>query len=270
MNEQMRQTVIELVVSVGESVMRWREDGCARTIHSVREMKTEADRRAHDLLVCGLTSLFPDVPVISEEDSFHEDRRPDEYWIIDPIDGTASWYEGYSGFVCQAAFIQGKAPVFGVLHAPALKKTWHACLGYGAWLNGRQLPALSKNSERLILVDNYPEPRRASRAVAHVLRVDEYIESGSLGLKCALVADGTADLFVKDVVVRDWDIAPAWVLLHEVGGYVCLPNGGTYEFSGFFEKSRGVVAARDSALADRVVSLLQKRDDATEGGSSFE
>ncbi|NCC84309.1 MAG: inositol monophosphatase [Clostridia bacterium] len=269
MNPRMQQSVIDVVVSVGESVLSWQEDFRARTILSVREMKTEADRRAHDLLHSGLTSLFQYVPVISEEDMIREDHRPDEYWIIDPIDGTASWYEGYSGFVCQAAFIQGEAPVFGVLHAPALKKTWYARLGYGAWLNGKLLPAISKNSERLILVDNYPEPRRASRTVANVLRVDEYIESGSLGLKCALVADGTADLFVKDVVVRDWDIAPAWVILHEVGACVCLPNGVAYEFSGSFEKTGGIVVARDSALAGRVVSLLQKRDTAQGGGSLF-
>lgn len=262
MSEGMWQAAIDLVISVGERVLSWRGLPSAKKIHSIQDMKTEADRKAHELLREGLSALSLDFPIISEEDPFHDDCRSDAYWIIDPIDGTASWYEGYPGFVCQAAFIENDVPIFGVLHAPVLEKTWYALLGHGAWLNGKQLPAIVQSNNRLVLVDNYPKPKRASLVVTKSLSVDEYVESGSIGLKCALVADGTADLFVKDVVVRDWDIAPAWVLLYEVGAHICLPDGGIYKFSGSYEKELGILVARDCALACRVVSVLQGRDDA--------
>ena len=41
-----------------------------------------------------------------------------------------------------------------------------------------------------------------------IMGTDCYYESGSIGLKSVLVADGTADLFVKDVNVRSWDLSP--------------------------------------------------------------
>ena len=35
-----------------------------------------------------------------------------------------------------------------------------------------------------------------------------YIESGRLSMKSLLVCLGLADIFVKDIPVRDWDVAP--------------------------------------------------------------
>ena len=87
-----------------------------------------------------------------------------------------------------------------------------------------------------------------------------YLESGSLGLKSVLVAEGTADLFVKNVCVRDWDLAPAAVILQEVGGKLSLSDGSPFVFDGQYEKSNGFIVARDQSLltdAVKTFSLLQ-------------
>ena len=70
-----------------------------------------------------------------------------------------------------------------------------------------------------------------------------------------LVADGTVDAFVKDVVVRDWDLAPADIILSEVGGSICLLNGDKYLYSGSYEKENGFIVSRDSSLMMKIVSL---------------
>ena len=77
-----------------------------------------------------------------------------------------------------------------------------------------------------------------------------------MGLKAVLVADGTADLFVKDVVVRDWDLAPAAVILKEVNGVLLQADGKDYPFSDSFEKDIGFVIARDEKLSSEVISYL--------------
>jgi len=249
--------VVRLVESVGRRIDSWRNDKEARKIHSVSDFKTKADRLAHDLLVEGLGQLCSGVDVVSEEDQFHDDLRPDVYWLIDPIDGTASWYEGYNGFVCQVAYLEYGIPIFGVIHAPALQKTWRALLSAGAFLNNEKLQMLNK-SDRLIVIDNYPTPRHAAETLVKNLPATGYYESGSIGLKGALVADGTADIFAKDVVVRDWDIAPIVPILLEVGGTICQLDGAAYEFIGSYAKPRGVVIACTKDLSDRAISILQK------------
>lgn len=249
--------VISLLKSVGSHIVAWCNDTEARRLHSVQEFKTEADRRAHDLLIEGLGKLSPGVGVISEEDLIHDNVRPDVYWLIDPIDGTASWYDGFKGFVSQAAYIEQGIPIFGVIHAPVLQKTWSALRSSGAFLNNKKLQKLVR-SDRIIVIDNYPTPRRAAQILIKYLPATGYYESGSIGLKGALVADGTVDIFAKDVTVRDWDIAPIVPILMEVGGTICQPDGTAYEFKDSYVKPKGVVIARDKNLSNRAISIFQK------------
>lgn len=255
MNHETFLAVIKLMQTVGQHLLDWRDDSKAYQVHSRKGFKTEADQRAHRLICHELLRLSPNIPVLSEEDQFHSKHRPNHYWLIDPIDGTASWHEGFDGFVTQAALMQGGTPVFGVVHAPALAKTWTAALGKGAFLNGDLLPPLIPR-KGIILTDNYSSPRHAAAVLSARLPVTDYVESGSLGLKCCLVADGTADLFVKDVVVRDWDIAPAASILAEVGAVLSLPDGSNYEFSGPMEKKLGILIARNAHLASDAVDIL--------------
>jgi len=249
--------VSKVMVTAGELISNWREDQTQRRIHSIKDFKTQADARAHEFLSERLIELYPGVPVLSEEAEWNG-IRPAAYWLIDPIDGTASWYEGFAGFATQAAFIEAGRVIYGVVCAPALGVVWDGLAGKGAWRNGIIMPKLNR-SDRLLVCDNYPEPRRASKLVAEHLPSTGYVESGSLGIKCCLVADGTADLFVKDVVTRDWDIAPAAPILAGVGAILSLPDGDEYRFEGAMEKPAGVLVARDAELARDAVRVLREK-----------
>lgn len=247
--------VTALIEEVGRQIAMWRNDSTAKHLYSVVDFKTEADRRAHDLICAGLARLFPGVEVVSEESPLHLAKRPDKYWLIDPIDGTASWYNGFDGFVTQAAYIEYKVLQFGIVHAPVYGKTWTAVKGDGAQLNGNAMPRLAAN-ERLIVTDNTKTPHGIACNIIAMLPATGYLESGSLGLKSTLVADGSADLFVKDVCVRDWDLAPAAVILQEVGGCLALADGSPYVFDGLFEKVGGFIVARDEILMGKVVNAF--------------
>ncbi len=246
--------VLELVAEVGKKLVAWQSDGALREIHSEKDFKTEADRQAHEILNKGLSRLFPNVPVISEEDASHLDERPEKYWLIDPIDGTASWYNGFNGFVSQVALIVNGRPIFGVIHSPRMGATWSAEVGCGAYLNGVLLPKLTTH-DRIMFVDNTPCAHGITKRLMESLDTRAYLECGSMGLKSVLVADGTVDAFVKDVVVRDWDLAPVDVILNEVGGGICLLNGGPYVYTGSYEKSGGFIVARDESLMLQILSL---------------
>lgn len=244
-----------LMESVGKAIVVWQSEPKFRQLYSEADYKTEADRQAHDQISRGLIQLFPSIEIVSEENSSHDHARPSEYWLIDPIDGTASWYHGFSGFVTQAAYIEHGKPLFGVVHAPLLSKTWTAVHGKGAYLNGKRLSKLAK-ADRLIVTDNSPVPHGISQYIIARLGATGYLESGSLGLKTVLVAEGSADLFVKDVCVRDWDIAPAAVILQEVGGSLSRLDGSPYVFSGSYEKHGGFIVARDQSLLSEVIRVL--------------
>ena len=159
--------------------------------------------------------------------------------------------------MCQAAYIENNTPIFGVIYSPFFHKTWTAFLGDGAYLNGKLLPSLN-NSNRLIFADNTSSPNGITKSLMSILPSTGYFESGSLGLKSVLVADGTVDLFVKDVSVRDWDLAPAWVILQEVGGCLMQITGDLFNFKGSYEKEKGFIVARDKVLMNSALDALKK------------
>ena len=251
---------VAAAVEVGGMVADLRAS-LADLLHSDRfEAQHLADMQAHKALVRRLGDAYPGIPVVSEEDGVHDTIRPSDYFLIDPIDGTASWAGGYPGFVCQIARIRDGIPVFGVIHAPVLGRTWVAKLGAGASLNGVSVPPLGDERSRpTVVVDNYPVARGVSADLMAWLGECNYVESGSIGLKAALVASGEADLFVKDVVVRDWDVAPAMVLIGEVNGFLTNPDGTPFTLAGPYEKPRGLLVARSRILGEDVAAWLASR-----------
>jgi len=256
---------VEAVVEVGDAVALLRQTLAAEIARDRLAAQGRADMYAHGRLNELLAAMDPGVPVISEEDSAHSDDRPDVYWLIDPIDGTASWSGGFDGFVCQLARIERGIATFGAIHAPLLRLTWRATRGAGAFLNGQRLPILREPTtpRSLVVVDNYPQARGVSRDLIEWLGNATYLESGSIGLKAALVASGQADIFIKDVVVRDWDVAPALALAQEVGAFMSRTDGSPFLLTGSYEKVDGLIATAGATLGNRVSGWMSKNPSGT-------
>jgi 3'(2'), 5'-bisphosphate nucleotidase/myo-inositol-1(or 4)-monophosphatase len=216
------------------------------------QYKAEADDIAHEFLSSKLVKIL-DVPIISEEDiGSQQEKRPIMYWLIDPIDGTASFAGGYPGFVSQVALIMHGIPVNALVFAPVLDKLYTATIDEGTYLNGIPIKLNTILADPLTLVDNYPEPRGIAITIFQALSCKYYLESGSIGLKICLVAEGVADVFVKDVTVRDWDIAPGHLILKEAGGCLMQFSGQKYEYFGDYEK-KGLIATSRQELLERVL-----------------
>ncbi len=245
-----------IVTSVGREILSWRGSRAAQGAWHGSQLKTEADLRAHAALTRELKRILPDIPVVSEEDGTSQSpARPPRYWLIDPIDGTASFSEGYPGYVTQVALIEDCQPRFGAIYAPALDLLYLAQRGKGATLNGKPL-RIANNPRRRVLIDNTPEPRGAARVVFERLRCTGYLESGSISLKICRVAEGTADVFVKDITVRDWDIAPAHLVIGESGGILAgLHGAAEIPYAGGYERG-GIVAATSAELVAEARAAL--------------
>lgn len=245
----MLKTLETVMRELGGLLMEWRTLGMTDGHWEGAQLKADADRCAHNFLVEHLSRFWPSVPIISEEDeSKHDACRPDEYWLIDPIDGTASFCNGFDGFVTQVALMRKCQPVLAVVHAPALDLTYTATQDGPAFCNSAVISTVKSGIRVPILIDNYPEPRGIARNVYDEICCGGYVESGSIGLKICRVADGTADLFFKDIAVRDWDLAPADLILARAGGLLTTLAGRVFPYDGEFERV-GLIASGNRELS---------------------
>lgn len=210
------------------------------------------DIEAHEFLMRELGNLLPNVVVLSEEDAqARAEVRPKTYWLIDPLDGTASFVDGFSGFVTQAALINDSKLMCAAVYAPALNEIFLAEAGKGATKNGNPIRVSERSRDQWIIADNYPSPRGIAAELMHAWTIPNYLESGSIGLKICRVAEGQADIFVKDVCVRDWDLAAPQLVLQEAGGYLADSAGQSFPYSGDYERD-GLIA---SAKLETIVSV---------------
>jgi 3'(2'), 5'-bisphosphate nucleotidase len=218
------------------------------------QFKARADRIAHDFLA---RALGQTLPVVSEEDADSIRLRPAKYWLIDPIDGTASFAHGFPGWVTQAALMQNEEPVLSGIFAPVTGEYFTAEKGKGAERNAATLRVSSSDAIESI-VDNYPEPRGVTREIMEGLGISRYVESGSIALKICRVADGTADVFYKAMNPRDWDLAAPDLILSEAGGILTDAFGEPVRYGMNGRLHNGLIAAR-TRQQTRAIAEWHKR-----------
>ncbi len=187
---------------------------------------TRADLAAHRVILAGLQELTPMVPVLSEESEsipYSERQRWETYWLVDPLDGTKEFIKRNGEFTVNIALIVRGEPLLGVVHAPALGRTYSAVLGKGAFRqeSSRERPSRivvhRKGGRKLKVVVSRSHPGAEAEAFLRALGTYDTVQIGS-SLKFCLVAEGSADIYPRFGPTREWDTAAGHCVLSSAGG----------------------------------------------------
>jgi 3'(2'), 5'-bisphosphate nucleotidase len=196
---------------------------------------TAADEAAEVIICDGLKRLAPAVPVISEEHAAREKPKRTaggSYFLVDPLDGTREFIAGRDEYTINIALMTDRAPLFGIICAPALGVLWRGVVGRGA-----ERLSLASRIEAPTPIRTRPRPQ--SEAVIMVsrshleARTKSYLDglpgtklmqSGS-SIKFCRLAEGFADLYPRLAPTHDWDIAAGHAILKAAGGSVTAPDG---------------------------------------------
>ncbi|MBV6422273.1 MAG: 3'(2'),5'-bisphosphate nucleotidase CysQ [Steroidobacteraceae bacterium] len=199
---------------------------------------TQADLRAHRVIVNELRALTPDIPVLSEESSeipFAERARWQRYWLVDPLDGTKEFLSRNGEFTVNIALIEGHAPALGVVHVPVRETTYAGLPGSGAWrTRGEGKP------EPIHVQARAASPVRVVGSKSHRgdsldgflarLGAHELVPVGS-SLKFCLVAEGAADIYPRLGPTSEWDTAAAQAVVCAAGGAVVTLDGAPLAYN---------------------------------------
>lgn len=188
---------------------------------------TAADMAAHHAIVAGLARLTPGIPVLSEESAdipYTERASWQDYWLIDPLDGTREFIKRNGEFTVNIALIHAQTPVLGVVQVPVSGLCYFACAGGGAF---KQLPGAAPQAIHVRPLGDGPVIVAGSRShrgesldkFLERLGAHEIISMGS-ALKSCLVAEGKADIYPRLGLTSEWDTAAAHCVVVEAGGTV--------------------------------------------------
>lgn len=198
---------------------------------------TLADKASHEVIIKGLKDLYPEIPILSEEDQNQVDyqtrSRWDKYWLIDPLDGTKEFIKRNGEFTVNIALIEGNKSVLGIIYVPDKEVYYYGEKSSGAYKKKEH------HTTETINVRNNLNHRTAVRSRTHSsveeqaimdqYGVTDFLSVGS-SLKFCMVAEGKADLYYRHGPTMEWDTAAGQAILEAAGGAVYMGDNTKYEF----------------------------------------
>lgn len=214
-----------LALQAGDKIMEIyaREDFEVR-VKSDDSPVTEADEAADALISAGLHAAFPEIALVTEEQSDSHSISAERFFIVDPLDGTKEFVHRRGDFTVNIALVENGTPTLGVVFAPAKKRLFYtdaAGQTVEESLDGTITPLhVSKaNNEALIVVASKSHRDAALEAYIAQYNVADSAAAGS-SLKFCLVAAGEADLYPRLGRTMEWDTAAGHAVLLGAGGQV--------------------------------------------------
>lgn len=230
-NNKILEDVISLAVEAGHAIMKIYDTDFGVDQKSDNSPITEADMAAHHVIVDGLVALTPDTPVLSEESAnipFEERVQWNQYWLVDPLDGTREFVKRNGEFTVNIALIENHDPVLGVVYAPVTGVLYYATRGTGAFKKTpegkhQRIQSRKKPAHGIIVAGS--RSHRGDSLVNFLARIGEHevISMGS-SLKSCLVAEGRADIYPRLGPTSEWDTAAAQCIVEEAGGCLVKTN----------------------------------------------
>ncbi len=222
----------EISIAAGAAIMRHRDLGGISVVKKADNSPvTAADEEANALIVAALLANFPDIPVVSEEGNLPDSRQlGDEFWLVDPLDGTRAFIRGDNDFTVNIGLIVRGVPQLGVIFLPATNELYTGAVGFGALCgeNPIQTKQTISHPAKIIL-----SQRHAEGELNYILKdYPDYVAvSASSSLKFCKVAEGSADIYPRLGPTMEWDTAAGHAILLAAGGSLTKIDGSVFDYA---------------------------------------
>jgi 3'(2'), 5'-bisphosphate nucleotidase len=220
--------IVNIAKEAGDAIMEIYERDFTIEYKDDKSPLTEADLKSNEIICNALATLYPNIPILSEENrgvSYVDRMVWDYFWLIDPIDGTKEFIKKTGEFTVNIALIYKDKPVLGVVYAPVLEDMYFSKKDMGAYKNDVRLP-IKKNAEpdkELNVVASISHLSEETQTFIDELAVDteklNLVSKGS-SLKLCMVAEGTADIYPRLAPTMEWDTGAAHAIVLESGKQV--------------------------------------------------
>ena len=191
---------------------------------------TAADEAADALISAGLREAFPDVTLITEEQSKTHGLSASTFLIVDPLDGTKEFIKRRGDFTVNIAYVEDGVPTRGVVYAPAKGRMFFTRAdGVSVEEQGpfhkdtvgelEELSVSTPDNNALMVVASKSHRDQATDDYINLYSVKDMKSAGS-SLKFCLVATGEADLYPRLGRTMEWDTAAGHAVLSGAGGEV--------------------------------------------------
>tara|TARA_B100000965_G_C19584178_1_gene754919 strand:+ start:1856 stop:2572 length:717 start_codon:yes stop_codon:yes gene_type:complete len=180
---------------------------------------TNSDKKVEKILINELIKSKKNYSIISEETGEIKNKDKDNFWIIDPIDGTTNFLHGIPHFAISIALKHKDEIICGLIFDPIKNEMFYAEKNSGTFFNNQRVRVSSKkNLEECLFATG------GKKEIKNKLNVRK---SGSAALDMAYVSSGRFDGYFQNNL-NIWDIAAGIIIVKEAGGKINEINLSIY------------------------------------------
>ena len=201
-----------------------RKAGLKKEIKSDNTPVTNGDIEVNRILTKKISEITPNIVIVSEENTANKnDKNLENFWLIDPIDGTRDYISDRDEFTLNAALIINKKPAIGIITVPAKKRVFYS---YGMsnsyeLINDKEINLIDKKKDYDELKALcYSDELKSEIVEVHKKYNITSHQKMKSSLKFCVIAAGEFDLYAAEPRACEWDIAAGHAILEHAGGKV--------------------------------------------------
>ena len=200
---------------------------------------TNSDKKVEKIIIEELKKTRKNFSIIGEEIGELKNSDKENYWIIDPIDGTTNFLHGIPHFAISIALRKKEEIISGLIFDPIKNEIFYAEKNNGAFFNNQRIRVSKKKKIEECLF--------ATGGKNEINNILNNRRSGSAALDMAYVGAGRYDgYFQKNLNI--WDIAAGIIIVKEAGGKINDINCSTI-------KDHQVLAASNAVYEKMIENL---------------
>ena len=231
-----------------------------------KSVVTEVDITISHRILALIKSLFPDAAIISEEEITEEKDNPPYTFVLDPIDGTDVYSQGFPSFCIALGILDSnKEPVGAMIYAPRFGVGTEE----GAFLRLDPEGELLLNGRKFTMKGDKKTVRQLAVSSTCIWKFDFTKYRGKArSLGCSILHILLPVLFPSIAASINepsfiWDYAAAHAVIRSQGMDLFAPDGSRYVYSSSFlnrERSETPVYGGEKETVEELVKLCPQRE----------
>ena len=217
-------SLIDTFNKASQVALDLRKVGLKKEMKSDNTPVTNGDIEVNKILIKKIAEITPNIAIVSEENTSHKNEENlENFWLIDPIDGTRDYINNKDEFTLNAALIINKKPAIGIITVPAKKRVFYS---YGMsnsyeLINDHEINLVDKKKDyKEFKAVSYSDELKSEIAEVHKKYNITYHQKMKSSLKFCVVAAGEFDLYAAEPRACEWDIAAGHAIVEHAGGKV--------------------------------------------------
>ena len=217
--------LIDTFVKAGEDTIKLYNEGLKIELKEDGSPVSNGDLMANDIISRKISSLTPNIPIISEETvNLNKKNKSKIFWLIDPIDGTKEYIAGKDEYTLNAALVINTVPVLGLVGVPKKERLFFSYSPGESYL-------IEKNVKKKIECQKQ-QPKGQIVALSSVIKPSDIILNKlkqynvtsivkmASSYKFCVIATGEFDIYAARERANEWDYAAGHAVAQNAGAII--------------------------------------------------